>query len=389
MSGEQPLQIEDFRRLLTDTHSSWADRREKIVSLAKKKPLLIYGFGNKGRGLAEQLKMLGYDVAVFDEDSSRRIQAASLGFPVLESYADDHSHASVVILAACQAQLDQRRKLGPESIYYQEAANALGTPHHFNFAADFETTTLEQMDSLYKVYLSLQSSSRGRFLQVLLFRLTSNPLYLQTTRSPTTDMWLDVPREYGCRVYQTFVDVGAYDGDTLRSFQEKFACARGIAVEANEQLFDAIRASAVGYSKGIEILPVAAWSHSTRLKFSMSPNGMAAVCETNEGTLPAARLDAYIHEPVDIIKMDIEGAEGKALEGCSGLLQKYLPDLAIAAYHRPEDLVVLHQQIEQIGYHHDEFDWHFAHYSDCLDDSIFYIIRKQELQHRKIGEGRL
>jgi FkbM family methyltransferase len=44
---------------------------------------------------------------------------------------------------------------------------------------------------------------------------------------------------------------------------------------------------------------------------------------------------------VDFIKMDIEGAERNALEGASETLKKYRPRMAVAAYHRPDDLKVL------------------------------------------------
>jgi hypothetical protein len=42
---------------------------------------------------------------------------------------------------------------------------------------------------------------------------------------------------------------------------------------------------------------------------------------------------------VDYIKMDIEGAEQKALAGARATLAEYHPRLSIAAYHVPTDAV--------------------------------------------------
>jgi hypothetical protein len=58
------------------------------------------------------------------------------------------------------------------------------------------------------------------------------------------------------------------------------------------------------------------------------------------------------------------------------MLRAHRPDLPVAAYHKPGDLVDLHRHIKDLGYADSDFDWHFGHYSDCIDDSIFYVLRK-------------
>jgi FkbM family methyltransferase len=44
---------------------------------------------------------------------------------------------------------------------------------------------------------------------------------------------------------------------------------------------------------------------------------------------------------VDFIKMDIEGAEGPALLGAKAILARHRPRMAIAAYHKPDDRLML------------------------------------------------
>ena len=52
---------------------------------------------------------------------------------------------------------------------------------------------------------------------------------------------------------------------------------------------------------------------------------------------------------VDLIKLDIEGAEREALLGASETLGKYGPALLIDSYHRPDDVVVLRRLIADAG----------------------------------------
>jgi methyltransferase FkbM-like protein len=57
--------------------------------------------------------------------------------------------------------------------------------------------------------------------------------------------------------------------------------------------------------------------------------------------LPLTTVDKLVAElkleRVDYIKMDIEGAEQRALQGARQTLAKYHPRMALAAYHVPSD----------------------------------------------------
>jgi FkbM family methyltransferase len=55
---------------------------------------------------------------------------------------------------------------------------------------------------------------------------------------------------------------------------------------------------------------------------------------------------------VNFIKLDIEGAELKGLQGAEQTLKTFKPKLAISAYHKKEDLFTLIQYLEglKIGY---------------------------------------
>jgi FkbM family methyltransferase len=341
------------------------------------KPLLLFGFGGKGQTLAHQIwHITGQPVTVFDSSKQKREMARAQGFSTVESLTQETAGQWAVVLASGQMQLEQRDIVGRNYIFHQEVANLLKVPCLENLYSEYEDFVLANSEALYKVCVSLHPASQDRFLAVACFRLGGTPEVLQHHRQPMQDMWLDLPARYRTRGYSSFLDVGAYDGDTLRYFRERFGCERGIAVEANPELFPAIEAVAARYPKGIKIMPVAAWSKKTRLRFDDVRFGMIQVTESVDGQLEAAPIDDYVAESIDCLKMDIEGAEAHALNGSAALLRAHRPDLAVAAYHKPGDLVDLHRHIQDLGYADSDFDWHFGHYSDCIDDSIFYVLRK-------------
>jgi len=377
--GSETLSYTQFNEALAQAHGRWASRKVDLQGLLDSKPLLLFGFGGKGQTLAHQIRRVtGQPVTVFDSSKQKRDLARAQGFATVDSLTPETAGQWAVVLASGQMQLEQRDSVERNYIFHQEVANLLKVPYLENLHSEYEDFVLANSEALYKVCASLHPASQARFLAVQCFRLSGTPEVLQQHRQPMQDMWLDLPARYRTRSYGSFLDVGAYDGDTLRYFREHFGCERGIAVEANPELFPAIEAVAERYPKGIKIMPVAAWSEKTRLRLDDVGLGMIQVSESVDGQLEAAPIDDYVAEPIDCLKMDIEGAEAHALNGSAALLRTHRPDLAIAAYHKPGDLVDLHRHIKALGYADSDFDWHFGHYSDCIDDSIFYVLRKPE-----------
>jgi FkbM family methyltransferase len=367
-----------FLEKLRHAEFRWGSRKVELDAMISKLPLLLFGFGGKGQALAHHIRKYSKkELSIFDTSLEKRALARTQGFKVIDMLAADELSQYAVILGACQEQLAQRQVVGKNYIYYQEAASILGATHLENLAVDFQEHVHTHANQIYDISKNLTPESQVNMLAVLMFRLSLDPCDLQLSRRHNELMWMDIPSQFQSRPYDTFLDVGAYDGDTLRLFQQKFSCQRGIAVEANEKLFEDIQRASVNYKNGIEILPMAAWSKRTRLSFEELRFGMIKVTENDRGSLQAAPIDDFVSERIDILKMDIEGAEAQALEGSSKLLNCWRPDLAIAAYHRPKDFINLFEQLGKYGYHDRDFQWHFAHYSDCIDDSIYYVLRSE------------
>jgi FkbM family methyltransferase len=94
----------------------------------------------------------------------------------------------------------------------------------------------------------------------------------------------------------------------------------------------------------VEIHPVATWNRATQLSFRSHGGAgtlLASSCLPNtvrfEEMVPTVSLDEWTEARgvtgLDLIKMDIEGAELETLEGGRATLQRFHPQLLIQAYH--------------------------------------------------------
>ena len=65
-------------------------------------------------------------------------------------------------------------------------------------------------------------------------------------------------------------------------------------------------------------------------------------------------LDGFVHRQrirrLDLVKMDVEGAELQVLDGASETLRRLRPDLLVCAYHRGGDFEAIRSRLEPLGY---------------------------------------
>jgi len=161
-----------------------------------------------------------------------------------------------------------------------------------------------------------------------------------------------------CDRNEVFVDIGAYIGDTMVDYANMFGaeCYKRIYcyeimpanieyIEKNIALFNlknvAVRAKGASDKNGTLYLSGDTVSSVSRLS------------EDGEIKVPTVAIDDDIDEPVTFIKMDIEGAEEQALQGCRKKIQESHPKLALSAYHNHKDLWKLARMIDEMdtSYH--------------------------------------
>lgn len=101
-----------------------------------------------------------------------------------------------------------------------------------------------------------------------------------------------------------------------------------------------------------------------------------AVVENKSGEVAeVTTIDEYFKEiHVDLIKMDIEGAEMKALLGGMNVIKRDRPVLAISIYHTIEDFYTIPQLIFK---ELDNYEYYVRHHSMVFTETVLYAIPKR------------
>ncbi len=107
----------------------------------------------------------------------------------------------------------------------------------------------------------------------------------------------------------------------------------------------------------VVIYPKGIWNQDAKLDLHVDPKNSAADSFVmDSGTthvvpqISLTTIDKLIGEldlhKVDFIKMDIEGAELRALDGASATLREYKPRISISAYHEADHPVLIPKKIQ-------------------------------------------
>lgn len=142
-----------------------------------------------------------------------------------------------------------------------------------------------------------------------------------------------------------------------------------------------------------EIVPLGLWNKKDTLYFSDNVDASSCVWNDNNcsSICQVISIDEFVAENnierVDMIKMDIEGAENEALEGAYNTIKQYRPKLAISVYHRPDHLIsiILFINSLNLGY-----KFYLAHHSNHYEETVLYAkvpnLYKDFLIKNKVAE---
>lgn len=179
--------------------------------------------------------------------------------------------------------------------------------------------------------------SREIFANLLNFKLSGKLKYLDMPHSiPDVAPWDTTDDE-------TYVDIGAYSGDTLIKFLQatEFKYDKIYALEPDPYSFNKLKNQVdILELEQAVILNLAAWDKQCQLQFTAKKGRGSTI---GEGiVIEADSIDNILDgESASLIKIDAEGAEEKILYGARETIDVDQPKMIVSAYHRSSDLYLL------------------------------------------------
>ena len=209
------------------------------------------------------------------------------------------------------------------------------------FDREFYNSNYEKILSAYN---SLSDDiSKNAFAAIVNYKLTGKMSYLESAYSEKSELYASLP----CEKISFMLDVGAYNGDTLREGIEHFPMLKkAVLIEPDPKNYKRLMKYLDG-GVDIEVIPInaCALDRVGEVFFSVSGNRNSTATATasyqnKEKEIPSITIDSLGLAP-DYIKYDVEGAEMAALLGSHETIEKHRPTLLVSLYHRSKDLFEL------------------------------------------------
>lgn len=207
--------------------------------------------------------------------------------------------------------------------------------------------------------------SKATLQNVINFKLSGEVSYLKAISEPKEEIYTLLKSTLSDKTDITYVDLGAFTGDTFLEFSEHFQVKNAFLVEPDKHSFKRLEKTVAAflnkdfdYKKApkINCINAAAWSKNTTLLIDDKKGGRSTAIsqlsnlQTAKSEISAIYVDDILKgSKADVIKLDVEGAEHEALLGAFNTIKKYKPKLMVSAYHRNEDLFSLFNQIMELN----------------------------------------
>lgn len=300
------------------------------------RPIVLYGMGNGAEIMMKQLEKYGISVSgFFASDGFVRGQFFK-GFKVMTFNEAKEKFPDMIVLVSFGTQrkevIDNILSLDGE--VYAPEVPVVGDEV---FTVEFARKHKEEIEKAYS--LLADGASKKVFEEIVYYKLDGKIFHLVSCQSE------DALELFNFRENENYLDLGAYNGDTVLEFIEKAKKYNSItAVEPDAKNFRKLQKNTEGL-ENITLINKAVSEKSGKILFSNAGGRNSRVGGENE--ILATSIDD-LNENFTFIKFDVEGQELSAIKGAVNTIKKH-PQMLISAYHRSEDIFTIPLAVNEIN----------------------------------------
>jgi FkbM family methyltransferase len=318
----------------------------------------VFGTGSFGRSVARACQAHGVDVQGFVQTEPKARHVGRL--PVCSWTELDSACASMKVLIGIfnrEMPLDALLRLAeaagfknlvlPWDFYGQFAAELgwrywLADPSYLrNHLVDLDRISERLADD----------TSRQCLERTVRFRIGLDQVYAGFTHPEMQYFNPITVRDFGRGL--RYLDGGAYDGRTYMALTTVAPISQAWLLEPDPKNYSLLTENIQrnNYSQHpCSYLPLGLSDGHMLTRFSGDAGEAGHIDETGKNTIATVAGDALLLGAcIDIIKLDVEGGETKALLGLRETIRKHRPVLAISCYHKAGDLWMLPDLLDEIA----------------------------------------
>jgi FkbM family methyltransferase len=351
-----------------------------VVCVDAARPVWIFGAGGFGRSLAGVMQSSGIKVSGFVETKPQVAQVMDL--PVVDwatlGKKDPRAQLALGIfnrntpydqLVAISVNSGFDKPLMPWDTYAQ-FSTGLGWRYWLS-SCDALASNLERIGKV--VERLADDESRETLYRLCAFRLGLDLPYssFQCSQNQYFNA-LTLAHLQGRPI--SYIDCGAYNGDTYTGLlsQTGIHCRQAFLMEPDPGNYASlVRHVSARYPEAI-CLPLAAAEKYSILTFSSGQGEGGAIGSGGDIRIAAVALDEILPQAqVDLIKLDVEGAEAQVLKGAARLIERSRPVLTLSLYHNPQDLWELPELLFRMC---PDYQFHIRqHYFNSFDCVLYAV----------------
>ena len=350
-------------------------KRDRLIQALMQKPLVVFGAGFLCNCAVTTLARQGIETKCICDNFKTGIEPTS-SLHIL--YPDDlpkyYPDANILITAVTTTSHDAMKKQIIALGFSQDQVFSVNTAIEFLDHPPFRLQLEEFLPHLNGYRNAFNTFKDELSRKIVIARINSYLFndFIEDYCQPGQYF----PNELQFSEDEIFVDGGLYIGDTteefIRTVNNKYHHIYGF--EIDNDTADRARGN-LQYNR-VDVIPYGLWSHRTNLIAhinNMHHEG-SAINPNGSVTVPVTSLDDFFSTHVKselptMIKLDIEGAERKAIEGGIKTISKARPKMAVCVYHQTQDLYELPELIMRVN---PDYKLMLRHHSPLIFDTVLY-----------------